>query len=265
MTETEPSVLVTGASSGIGAATARAFGRRGDHVVLVARSADRLAAVAKDVEAAGGTATVVPADLTDDEAVVAMARTVRARVGTPDVVVNLAGAGRFLATEETTVAEARAMLELPAVAAFAVTRAFVREMIARGSGHVVNVTSAAAYVPWPGATAYATARWAMRGFSNALRADLAGTGVAVTLVATTEVDSPYWQHNPGSRERVPAIGRLFPLLTPATVADAIVDGVANRTKTVLVPTRLRYLLFVHRLWPGLLEWAVVKTGWKRER
>lgn len=258
-------VLVTGASSGIGAATARAVANEGAHVCLLARTTTALNDVADEIHAAGGTADVYPVDLADLDAIEAVAERIESDVGTPDVIVNNAGAGRFLAIEETSPEQAAEMMRVPYVAAFAVTRAFVAGMIERGSGTVVNVTSVAAYAPWPGATAYATARWAMRGFSAALRADLDETGVHVMLLAAGAVESPYYEHNPGSRERIPAIGNLFPTLTPQDVADAIVDGLREDRRTVIVPRRMAAVVWLHRLCPRLVGELVVRTGWKRPK
>src|SRR5919109_3590745 len=99
------------------------------------------------------------------------------------------------------------------------SRALRPAMLERGSGRVVCMTSVAAFTHIPGATGYAVARWAMRAFANQLRADLAGTGVGVTLIAPTEVDSPYFDHNPGARERIPrAVALLGGAVTPEDVA-----------------------------------------------
>jgi short-subunit dehydrogenase len=265
MNLTDRIVLVTGASSGIGASTAHAFGRDGAHVVLLARTEAKLAAVAEEITDGGGLATPYPVDLTDPDAVTAVAAAIQRDVGHPTVVVNVAGAGEFLAIEETTPADAHRMMAVPYFAAFHVTRAFVPELLARNEGRVVNLTSAAAFAPWPGSVAYATARWAMRGFTEALRADLHDTDVRVTQVVAAEVDSPYWEHNPGSRERLPTISRLFPTLTPEDVADAIVESVVEGRRDVLIPRRFRIVAAIHRLLPGPVEWLVRKTGWRRTR
>lgn len=256
-------VLVTGASRGIGAATARLLADRGATVLLVARSESALAAVERAIVSGGGTAESFPVDLADDAAIGEVTAAIEDRYGTPDVIVNNAGIGRFLAIEETEPSDAAAMMEVPVLAAFEITRAFIDGMLARGSGHIVTVTSAAAFVPWPGATAYTTARWAMRGFSGALRADLRETGIGVSLVAATAVESPYWEHNPGSRERLPAIGRLFGTLAPADVARAIVRAVETERSTVLVPFRFRVAVLLARLFPGVFEWLTWRTGWRR--
>ena len=83
-------------------------------------------------------------------------------------------------------------------------------MLRRNTGHIVNVSSVGSRFVWPGATAYIAARWAVRGFTEALRADMAGTKIGVTLFESGVVQSPYWEHNPGSRERVPKDGEARP-------------------------------------------------------
>jgi uncharacterized protein len=138
-------VLITGASTGIGAAAAREMAARGAQVALVARSAGPLSELALALTNAGGQAHAYPTDVSDREAVAELAERVTAELGVPDVLVNNAGAGRFLFIDETPPEEVESMMAVPFFAAFQVTRAFIGDMIARGSGHIVNVTTPVAY------------------------------------------------------------------------------------------------------------------------
>ena len=123
-------------------------------------------------------------------------------------------------------------------------------------------TSLAAYSYIPGAAGYGTARWAMRAFSSHLRADLRGTGVGVTLMAPAEVDSPYFDNNPGSRERIPRVARLFGKpLTEEQVAEHAVRAVEREKRELIVPWRAR--LMVRTTPPALMRALVGGTGWKR--
>jgi uncharacterized protein len=256
--------LVTGASSGIGAAIAASLAKEGAHVILVARRQEELERVAAGIRSAGGRATVVSCDLTDDEAVEAMARRVHAEAGTPDILVNNAGAGQWKFLEETSPEEARRMMAVPYFAALSVTRAFIPEMQKRRSGHIVNISSAASRIAWPGATAYVAARWAMRGFTEALRSDLRGTGVDVTFFESGVVETPYWEHNPGSRERIPGIGTfLLGTLTPEEVGDAVASGIRRRERLVVMPFMLKVIYALHALVPWLVRWLVDATGHRR--
>ena len=196
-------VLITGASSGIGAALAKRYGRAGAHVLLLARNAGRLEAVAGAIRQGGGSATAYAIDLAAPKAIEATSAKIAREVGTPDVLINNAGAGRFLPLSKTTAEDAAAMIEVPYLAAFNLTRAFLPLMLARKSGGIACVTSPASYLAWPNASAYIAARRALEGFTEGLRSEVNGRGVSVTLVVLGTVETPYWQHNPGSREQLP--------------------------------------------------------------
>ncbi len=257
-------VVVTGASSGIGAATGVALARKGAQVVLLARSAAPLQALAAEIAAAGGVAHAYPVDLTDAAAVAAVAGRVLAEVGPPDIIINNAGVGRFLAIDETAASEAVTMMAAPYFAAFYTTHAFLPAMLKRRRGMIVNITSPASRLPWPGATAYAAARWAMRGFNEALRADLFRTGLRTMLVTPGKVTSDYFANNPGSEERIPMIARISKTLTPAEVAAAIVEGIEKDRRSVVLPRLIQVFFVLHALFPRTVELLVNLTGWRRK-
>ena len=124
-------------------------------------------------------------------------------------------------------------------------------MLGRHRGHIVNVTSVASRIAWPGAAAYTAARWAMEGLTAALRADVYGTGVGVTLAMFGTVDSPYWEHNPGSRERLPAPAARQRALTVGEAAAAIVQGIEKEKRFVLRPAAFRLLFLMN----ATLSWT----------
>lgn len=259
-------VLVTGASQGIGAATSRELARRGATLVLVARTAAKLDALAELIRADGKVAHVYPCDLSDPAAVMAVAARIQAELGTPDAIINNAGAGRWLAIDETPPAEAVTMMHAPYFAAFFVTRAFVEAMIARGSGVIVNVQSPMSRVVAGGCLGYAACRWALRGFTEGLRADLRGTGIRVCEALLGEVGSDYWENNPGARERVPGIARmLLPDLSLADAAVAIARTIETERKLYMRPRMLGALLVLLWAFPPVVRWLTVRTGWQRDR
>lgn len=246
-------VLITGASSGIGEALAKRYGRAGANVLLLARNAERLAAVADAIKRAGGAATAYVIDLANADAIEETSAKIAREVGTPDILVNNAGAGRWLPLTKTTAAEALSMLEVPYLAAFNLTRAFLPLMLSRRSGAIACVTSPASYLAWPNAAAYIAARRALAGFTEALRGEVRGKGVTVTLVVLGMVESPYWEHNPGSRENAPvANSRLAPTMSPEDAAEAIFDGVERRQRTVAKPAMLRAVFLLNAVAPGLV-------------
>jgi len=256
-------VLVTGASGGVGMAIAKAMAKEGAQVLLLARRETALQQVAEDIRAAGGKAWVYPVDLADSESVAAVAQRITDEVGTPDILVNNAGSGRWKFLEDTTPEEAWQMMELPYFAAFNITHAFLSAMRKRGSGHIVNISSVGSRFVWPGATAYLAARWAVRGFTEALRADLYGSGIGVTLYESGVIESPYWEHNPGSRERVPKIAMMIPNLTPEQVGKAIVSGVRRNKRLIVIPFMMKVIYLQHFFLPWVVQWLMTVTGYRR--
>ncbi len=235
-------ILVTGASSGIGRATAEGFVRRGARVLLLARNAERLEGLAHDIRKAGGEAAAFAIDLADTSQVPPLAETIIGKHGVPDILVNNAGAGQWKPFVETSADEARVMMELPYLAAFAVTRALLPAMLKRGSGQVAFVTSPASFMVWPNASAYIAARFALRGLAQALRADLRHTSIDVTLVTLGMVASPYWQHNPGSRRFLPHIPPLLmPEMSVGEAAETIIEAIAKRRHQVVRPAIFRLI------------------------
>jgi short-subunit dehydrogenase len=255
--------LVTGASSGIGAATARAVARKRGRVLLLARTRQALEQVAAEIKGAGGEAWVYPVDLADAGAVERTVDAIQRDVGVPDIIINNAGAGRWLWIEETSPADMVQMMAVPYFGAFYLTRAALPQMLRRNSGHIVNVTSVAGFMAWPGATAYTVARWAMRGFNEALRADLYGTRLGVTLFVSSLVRSPYLEHNPGVEERLPGVARMLRTLTADEVAAAIVRAIEREQREVILPVLLRIMMGLHRVLPRAVEGLLLKTGARR--
>lgn len=255
-----PLVVITGASSGIGQATARVLAKAGWRVVLVARGLEALERTAASLRAAGGTAVVEVVDAADPKAVSALARRVLERDGVPDAIVNSAGAGEWRYVDELPPEAGDRMIGAPYLAAYHLVAAFMGPMRAAGRGVFVHVGSPASILPWPGATAYCAARWALRGLHEALVMDLAGTPLRSCHVVLGEVRTAYFEHATGSHERIPAVGRLIPVME-ADQAGALVADVVRRPRRELVrPWLLWAFAASHRWVPWLVEWLVVRTA-----
>ena len=222
-----PLALITGASRGIGAAVALAFAARGWRVALVARDVAALATVAEDCRRAGGDPSAFRCDVTDDAAVADLADAVRGWGGTPDVVVNNAGAFRPGGVLDTSPEAFREQLEVNAVSAFLVTRAFLEGMLARGSGRVLMMGSVASVAGYPGGAAYGAAKHALLGLARALRAEVLGSGVSVTTLLPGATRTGSWDGTdlPDARfippDDVARVAVEVATLSPRTVVEEV--------------------------------------------
>ncbi len=226
----DATALVTGASSGIGAAVSRALAAEGARVALVARRADLLERVAAGLPA--GRAAVFRCDVRDPSAILATVAEVTARFGPVDLLVNNAGIGRYLSFLDTTPADVAAVLETNLHAALHFTRAVLPAMLARRRGRLVNVASIAARIGSRNHSVYCASKFALAGFSESLMYELEGTGVGVTLVNPGIIDTAFFDH--ASFGTFPA-GARARAIAPERVAAAIVRAVRRERAEVTVP------------------------------
>jgi short-subunit dehydrogenase len=185
-------VLVTGASSGIGAATARLLAAGGDTVALVARRADRLDQVLADCRDRSPDSRRYVADLSEPDAAAALALEIDEELGGFDVVVNNAGIPMRRAAQRLTLAEVERAMRVNYLSPVAITLALLPGMLERGSGTVVNVSSMGGRVGVATEAAYSASKFALAGWSEALAVELAGTGVRVRLVLPGAIDTEIW-------------------------------------------------------------------------
>ena len=251
-------MVITGASSGIGAATAKAAGRENARLVLWLETRAELEKVAEDIRRNGGAAHPYAVDLTVAEAVAEVAKETTAEVGTArHHLQTMPGWENGCPLRRPIPRRAVKMMASPYFAAFFVTRAFLPEMLKRNSGYIVNMTSAASRLVWPGATAYIAARWAMHGFTEALRADLTGTGIRVMLASFAKVASSYWENNPGSEERLPKAQSMIRVLTPgAKAARPSSDGIKRRQAKLSPPSCCGFVFTLNRFFPSVTRWIM---------
>jgi NADP-dependent 3-hydroxy acid dehydrogenase YdfG len=209
--------LVTGASRGIGEACARALAALGARVILVARSADALGRMARELPHG---ALALPADLARPGAAAALAASARSALGAdPDIVVHAAGTFPLAPIEGTDDATLDLALALNVAAPLRLTRELLPGMRARGSGHIVTIGSVADRVVYPDNAAYAATKHAVRAMHETLRAETVGSGVRATLVSPAATDTPIWDpHDPDTSPHLPSRASM---LRAADVADAV--------------------------------------------
>lgn len=187
--------LVTGASSGIGREIALMLAGRLKALVVVARRADRLEQLRAELKTGYPdlSVTPLPCDVGKEEEVASLIERVRAEIGAIDILVNAAGLGVDGLFDRTDWERIRQLLNVNVMAVVHLTQAFLPDMVARGRGGVLNIGSGAGLTVLPSAAAYVASKHFVDGFSEALRADLAGTGLVVTQVAPGPVDSEFDQ------------------------------------------------------------------------
>jgi len=223
-------VAITGASSGIGEALARAYLTRGAHVTLVARRAERLHAIAQE---AAGTTYVASADLGDIASACAWIGPAEAALGPIDILINNAGASMIHPTVSTDWAEAEALLRLNVMAPFKITCAVLPGMVVRGRGCIVDIASAAALAPKPGFFFYNASKAALAAASESLRAELRGSGVHVVTVYPGPIHTPMADANFAAYE--PSVARRMPTGDPGVLARLVIRAVEQRRPRVIYP------------------------------
>lgn len=258
--------LITGAASGIGRATAIAAAQRGAVLFLTDIQAEALGAVAEEIRGGGGAVAFAHAtDITDHDAVVAMAVEAHAGGGSMDVVMNVAGVSTWGTIERLSQSDWRKMIEVDLMGPASVLQCFVPPMIEAGrGGHVVNVSSAAGLfgLPWHGA--YSAAKFGLRGVSEVLRTDLRRHGIGVSLVCPGAVRTPLVStvEIVGVDRESPAMRRLVErferhAVSPERVAARILAAVEKNRYLVFTSTDIHALHLIQRYVPPLY-WLVMR-------
>ena len=243
--------IVTGASSGIGAATARELARRGARVVLAARRAAELDAQVDAIRGAGGDAVATPIDIADPSQVTRLAEHTAAVFGRVDVLVNNAGAGwsRPLATSSPD--EVVRMLQVNLLGAMLLTRAVLPGMLERHHGAVISVGSLSGRVAME--PVYSATKYGLRGFSLALRRQVDGSGVSVSLVS------------PGNIRTAMTNDVAARLPGPELVATAIADLVLHPRREIVIPRRHYAIAWLEQVLPAMADVAHRRRHWSSVR
>lgn len=258
--------IVTGGSQGLGRAIATALVRRGAKVVIAARTADKLEAVADELRRAGGDVLAVPTDVTKDEDVERLVAKTVEHYGRVDALVNNAGRSDRGHAIETTPEEFSELHALNVEALVRCTRAAMPHLLA-AHGHLVNIGSLAGKTGARHMGAYSATKFAVSGYSQQLRLELGDKGLHVLLVSPGPIarDEPK-QYSadkmaslPPSAQK-PAAGARINLIRPDRLAEKILDACQRRKPELVVPGRARWIFAISQLWPGFGEWLIRKMS-----
>jgi len=245
-------VVVTGASSGIGRATAIALARRGVRLVLAARNEDALNDTLRTCEHAGGSGIVHVTDVRDAKAVERLCEVAVDRYGRLDVWVNNAAVSLFGRFEETPQEDFEEVIRTNLLGYANGARAALRQFREQGKGHLINVSSVVGLVGQPFTSAYTTSKWAILGLTESLRMEVADTpGIAVSAVLPASIDTPIFQHAGNYTGR--QVKAMTPVYPAADVAEAIVALVAKPKREVIVGDAGKMIAALRRVSPALAE------------
>lgn len=251
-------VVITGASSGIGRELARAFGREGATVVLAARSVDALEQLAQELRAQGGQALTVPTDVSDVDQLARLVRVTQQVFGRVDVLVNNAGQGLAVWAHELTAEQVESLFRVNTQSAIMATRLVLPGMMARRQGMIINVSSVAGKVGVPSDTVYAATKFAMNGFAQGLRAEVAAYNIKVLTVC------PFFTSGTGFGQNVPGHAKppRNPLrrMTARQVAEQTVAAAAAGKHELVFSRPARVGVFLNHFAPGVIDWLLARVA-----
>jgi NAD(P)-dependent dehydrogenase (short-subunit alcohol dehydrogenase family) len=263
--KTQRVVVVTGASSGVGRACARAFARRDAQLALLARGVDGLEAAAAEARADGAVALPIPTDVADYTQVEAAAVRIEHELGGIDVWVNNAMLSVFSPVKELAPDEVRRVTEVTYFGYVHGTLAALRRMLPRNEGVIVQVGSALAYRAIPLQAAYCAAKHAIEGFTESLRCELRhdGSNVRVTMVQLPALNTPHFSV---VRSRLPRHPKpVPPIFEPELAAEAVVWAAEHPRRELIVGFSTFRALVANKVAPGLVDRYLARSGYDSQQ
>lgn len=254
-------VVITGASSGIGKNTAVEFAKRGANLVLAARRENGLEKTARECENFGVRAIVVPTDVSDELAVHKLASRALNEFGHVDIWINNAGVYMMGEIKDTPVDAMRRLLDVNFFGMVHGVKAILPHMLQRGEGLIINTGSLAGKMAYRFASAYCASKFAITAFTDALRQELYGTGVDVSMVMPSSTDTPLFNYAANYAGR--AIKPMEPISDAQDVADVMVRLAASRHRESYVMSYPKALAALHTVAPGVHDRLMAKQTEKK--
>ncbi len=254
--------ILTGASSGIGHALALRLAERGARLVLASRDQQRLAALADAIRARGGSAAVVPTDVADPAQRARLIEQALGALGGLDILINNAGVGARGFFEDAGEERLRRIMEVNFFGATELTRLALPHLHRGRDPMIVNVASVLGRRAIPGNVEYCASKFALAGWSEGLRAELAGEGVHVLLVTPGGVETEFDAHMIERRTQPLVRGRR---MSADRCARLIVAAMRRRQNEIVITASAKLALWLNRLAPRLLDWFLARYGSARER
>src|SRR5215211_7149646 len=252
-------VIVTGASSGIGEATAREFAKEGAKVVLAARRVDRLESLAREIIAmgTGAEALVVQADLSKLEDIQSLINQTLEKYGRIDVLVNNAGFGRLDWLEKLDpLKDIQSQFDVNVLGVVQTTRQALPVMMKQRSGHIINMCSMAGLVATPTYTIYAACKHAVHGFSEALRREVKPWGIEVSMIYPGGVVTEFQSHA-GIKRKTNAATPKSLLLTAEAVGRSVVQLVRHPHAMRIIPWLWSLVALLNKLFPSIVDYTTI--------
>jgi hypothetical protein len=258
-------VLITGASSGIGEASALKFAREGCRVVLAARRVERIEALADKIRNFGGQALSLKTDVSQLESLSDLVQSIMAEWGQIDILFNNAGFGRLkFLDEQDPEQDIEAQLRVNLVGLIQLTRLVLPHMITRGSGHIINMASLAGLVAMPTYSIYAATKYAVKGFTDALRREVGVRGIHVSGIYPGAVVTEFDEHS-GANRKTGIHTPKFLVLSADYVSEEVLRLAYRPRRMVVIPKIMMPAVWLTWHFPGAVDWIVEQTFVRRER
>ena len=252
-------VVITGASSGIGAASCIEFAKKGASLALVARRKEKLGELEKTLAKFDITTLVCECDVSDKEQVQKMSSHVIEKFDKVDVLVNNAGFAIYGAVSDMSIEEIESQMNTNYFGMIYCIKNFLPKMLKQKSGHIVNVASVAASLGLPGIASYCASKFAMLGFSEGLKHELRGTGVGITVVSPIMVRTNFFDHK--SFKYMPKYSPTS--LSAQTVAKAVVSAANSSRLEIIVPSVVRGAVWAKHTFPYLVN-SILGSAFRKQ-